>query len=283
MDINEFNVNEFDIRGSQNRNPSDTRGLCRPLGDATFAGRRNRGSPHCGRPSTVRRTDSSGRRIDDAAAFPSGRRSLRSHKKVCREESADFWLLRRCQKSADSSRQTFLWLRRDLLPEGNAAASSIRLPEESVRRTVEGRPQCGLPRFLRPANVASPSGRQSPLVSLGFRFWEPRMSNSFTLNTFMFFNPKLIYPAVVHRFRTSAAQGPATNYQPRVESSSLSCIWRTSSPGMASPSSSLASRTAFASSKCVVALTTAFARASGSLDLKMPEPTKTASAPSLRT
>src|ERR1051326_9354641 len=106
MNINEFNVNEFDIRGSQNRNPSDTRGLCRPLGDATFAGRRNRGSPHCGRPSTVRRTDSSGRRIDDAAAFPSGRRSLRSHKKVCREESADFWHLRRSHSSCRSEEHT---------------------------------------------------------------------------------------------------------------------------------------------------------------------------------
>ena len=52
---------------------------------------------------------------------------------------------------------------------------------------------------------------------------------------------------------------------------------------MASPSSSLASRTAFGSLKWVVAFTTALARASGSLDLKMPEPTKTASAPRLRT
>src|SRR5580765_4134432 len=72
-------------------------------------------------------------------------------------------------------------------------------------------------------------------------------------------------------------------YQPRVESMSFSSIWRTSRPGIASPSSSLASSTAFASSKWVVALTTALARASGSLDLKIPEPTNTASAPRLRT
>src|ERR1700688_621293 len=72
-------------------------------------------------------------------------------------------------------------------------------------------------------------------------------------------------------------------YQPRVERRSLSGIWRKSRPGMASPRSSLASRTAFGSSKWVQALTTALARASGSLDLKMPEPTKTASAPRLRT
>src|ERR1700676_294960 len=72
-------------------------------------------------------------------------------------------------------------------------------------------------------------------------------------------------------------------HQPRVESMSFSSSWRTSMPGMASPSSSQASRTAFASSKCVLALTMALARASGSLDLKMPEPTKTASAPRRRT
>ena len=72
-------------------------------------------------------------------------------------------------------------------------------------------------------------------------------------------------------------------YQPRVESRSFCSIWRTSRPGMASPSSSLASSTAIGSSKCVVAFTTALARASGSLDLKIPDPTKTASAPSLRT
>src|SRR5208337_1183224 len=74
-----------------------------------------------------------------------------------------------------------------------------------------------------------------------------------------------------------------TCYQPRVERRSFSSSCRTSMPGMASPSSSLASRTALASSKCVLALTMALARASGSLLLKMPEPTKMASAPSLRT
>src|SRR5260221_840434 len=72
-------------------------------------------------------------------------------------------------------------------------------------------------------------------------------------------------------------------YQPRVESMSFSSSCRTSIPGIASPSSSHASRIAFGSSKCVFAFTIAFARASGSLLLKMPEPTNTASAPSLRT
>src|SRR5215472_2771713 len=69
-------------------------------------------------------------------------------------------------------------------------------------------------------------------------------------------------------------------HQPRVDSRSFSSSCRTSSPRMASPSSSCASSTAFGSSKCVVAFTTALARASGSLDLKIPDPTKTASAPS---
>src|ERR1700730_7247169 len=73
------------------------------------------------------------------------------------------------------------------------------------------------------------------------------------------------------------------DYQPRVESKSFSSSWRTSRPRMASPNSSCASNTAFGSSKCVVAFTTAFARASGSLDLKIPEPTNTASAPRRRT
>src|SRR6266403_4748060 len=72
-------------------------------------------------------------------------------------------------------------------------------------------------------------------------------------------------------------------YQPRVESKSFSSNCRTSIPGIASPSSSHASRIAFGSSKCVFAFTMAFARASGSLLLKMPEPTNTASAPSWRT
>src|SRR6267142_6796337 len=72
-------------------------------------------------------------------------------------------------------------------------------------------------------------------------------------------------------------------HHPRVDSRSFSSSWRTSRPRMASPSSSWASKTAFGSSKCVVAFTTAFARASGSLDLKIPEPTNTASAPRRRT
>ena len=72
-------------------------------------------------------------------------------------------------------------------------------------------------------------------------------------------------------------------YQPRVDSRSFSSSWRTSRPFMASPSSCEASSTALGSSKCVAALTMARARCAGSLDLKMPEPTKTASAPSWRT
>src|SRR5258708_15990953 len=72
-------------------------------------------------------------------------------------------------------------------------------------------------------------------------------------------------------------------YHPRVESKSFASNCGTSIPGIATPSSSHASRIAFASSKCVVAFTMAFARASGSLLLKMPEPTNTASAPSFRT
>src|SRR5256886_3782775 len=64
---------------------------------------------------------------------------------------------------------------------------------------------------------------------------------------------------------------------------SFSSICRTSSPLMASPNSSWASSTALGSSKCVAAFTTAFARVSGSLDLKMPDPTNTASAPRRRT
>src|SRR5882762_7167150 len=71
--------------------------------------------------------------------------------------------------------------------------------------------------------------------------------------------------------------GWITAHHPRVDSRSFSSSWRTSRPRMASPSSSWASKTAFGSSKWVVAFTTAFARASGSLDLKIPEPTNTAS------
>ena len=51
-------------------------------------------------------------------------------------------------------------------------------------------------------------------------------------------------------------------------------------PRIASPSASEHSATIAGSLKCVVARTIALARVSGSEDLKMPEPTKTASAPS---
>ncbi len=52
------------------------------------------------------------------------------------------------------------------------------------------------------------------------------------------------------------------------------------SPSCPTPSDSSASRAPAASRQCVVALTIARARFSGSSDLKMPEPTKIASAPS---
>src|SRR5262249_36518359 len=69
-------------------------------------------------------------------------------------------------------------------------------------------------------------------------------------------------------------------YQPRVWSRSFSASFEVSIPGMASPSSSLTRASTSASLKCVVACTIALARFAGSLDLKMPEPTNTASAPS---
>ena len=49
---------------------------------------------------------------------------------------------------------------------------------------------------------------------------------------------------------------------------------------MASPRSSLTFASTSGSLKCVVACTMALARSAGSADLKMPEPTNTASAPS---
>ena len=51
-------------------------------------------------------------------------------------------------------------------------------------------------------------------------------------------------------------------------------------PTIASPRSSLTFTSTAGSLKCVVACTMAFARLAGSDDLKMPEPTNTASAPS---
>src|SRR5437867_1944792 len=69
-------------------------------------------------------------------------------------------------------------------------------------------------------------------------------------------------------------------YQPRVCSSSFSGSLEVSSPTIASPRSSLTRASTSGSLKCVVACTMARARFAGSLDLKMPEPTKTASAPS---
>src|SRR5262245_50657082 len=69
-------------------------------------------------------------------------------------------------------------------------------------------------------------------------------------------------------------------HHPRVCNSSLAASLEVSIPGMASPSSSLTRASTSASLKWVVACTMAFARRAGSLDLKMPDPTKTASAPS---
>src|SRR5262249_23299852 len=70
------------------------------------------------------------------------------------------------------------------------------------------------------------------------------------------------------------------HYQPRVCMRSFSASWRVPMPTMASPRSSLTRTSTSASLKCVVACTIAFARLAGSEDLKIPEPTNTASAPS---
>src|SRR5439155_23256524 len=69
-------------------------------------------------------------------------------------------------------------------------------------------------------------------------------------------------------------------YQPRVWRRSFSASLEVSIPAMASPRSWLTSASTLGSRKCVVARTMASARADGSVDLKMPEPTNTASAPS---
>src|SRR6516225_1391622 len=63
------------------------------------------------------------------------------------------------------------------------------------------------------------------------------------------------------------------HYQPRTCNSSDSGSLAISRPGMASPSSRLASRSLSGSLKFLAAFTMAFARASGSDDLKIPEPT----------
>src|SRR5688572_23161987 len=70
------------------------------------------------------------------------------------------------------------------------------------------------------------------------------------------------------------------HYQPRVCMSSPSGTLEISSPGIASPSDRLASRSFSGLSKFLAALTIACARAEGSDDLKIPDPTNTASAPS---
>src|SRR6185436_17863489 len=71
-----------------------------------------------------------------------------------------------------------------------------------------------------------------------------------------------------------------SDHQPRVCIRSFSASFPISSPTMASPRSSLTFTSTSGSLKCVVACTMALARLAGSADLKMPEPTKTASAPS---
>src|SRR4051794_11144084 len=72
-------------------------------------------------------------------------------------------------------------------------------------------------------------------------------------------------------------------YQPRPASSCVSSSLRASRLCIAVPRPSDAFATRAASRKCVVASTIAAARGAGSSDLKMPEPTNTASAPSCMT
>src|SRR5439155_12398238 len=72
-------------------------------------------------------------------------------------------------------------------------------------------------------------------------------------------------------------------HHPRGESSCSVSSLRASSEIMGAPSPSVALATRSGSLKCVVASTMARARGAGSSDLKIPEPTKTASAPSCMT
>src|SRR4051794_26253765 len=77
-----------------------------------------------------------------------------------------------------------------------------------------------------------------------------------------------------------ALESKDSDYQPRPASSSPGSSLRDSSDCIAGPSPSDALATRAGSSKCVVASTIARARRSGSSLLKIPEPTKTDSAPS---
>src|SRR6188508_1490469 len=70
------------------------------------------------------------------------------------------------------------------------------------------------------------------------------------------------------------------SYQPRTSSRSASASELAEMPTIGSPSPADTSARIFGSLKCVVASTIALARRSGSPDLKIPEPTKTPSAPS---
>src|SRR5262245_35565732 len=78
------------------------------------------------------------------------------------------------------------------------------------------------------------------------------------------------------------AQRPAhaLGYQPRTSSRSPSASELEEIPTIGSPRPAETWASTLGSSKCVVASTIAFARVSGSPDLKMPEPTNTPSAPS---
>src|SRR5918995_7090650 len=74
--------------------------------------------------------------------------------------------------------------------------------------------------------------------------------------------------------------GSPASYQPRVSSSCDGSSEAVEMPTIGSPSPAETSASTFGSLKWVVASTIAFARVSGFPDLKMPEPTKTPSAPS---
>ena len=86
--------------------------------------------------------------------------------------------------------------------------------------------------------------------------------------------------AVGARPAPDSSSGASGTYQPRVSSSSLGSSDCVEMPTIGSPRPAETRARISASRKCVVASTIAFARRSGSPDLKMPEPTKTPSAPS---
>ena len=153
------------------------------------------------------------------------------------------------------------WLCRGLLPAGIGAAWCFRRRGGSGRRSLRDRRACGPRRCSAPRSASmracaakSPWTARIPIFNRAPEREEILVDGNADLKKYRSVDTdrsgqlgrSKLRPYKIAPSRHCVATR-SVDYQPRVESRSFSSIWRMSRPGMASPSSSLASRTAFGS------------------------------------